>query len=76
MEPKPYPIYRDGAAELEQTRLRSLVALVWDGDHYHVTCSCHDCAATRDQLSPEDLDFIDTLSRTIVANNHADPELY
>ncbi len=56
------------AVDVEQTRLESVVALVWDERHYHHACACESCAETREHLDPSDLRFINHLSEIVIDN--------
>ncbi len=53
----------DTAVSIEQQRLESIVALAWVDGHYQFVCGCTQCRNTRLALSPEDLQFIDLISK-------------
>jgi hypothetical protein len=46
------------ALEVEQTRLESIVALVYEDRHYSPSCHCASCVETRTHLEPRDLQFV------------------
>lgn len=50
-------------AELEQTRLQSIMSLVFEGRHYRHSCDCKQCNETRSFLAPEDRTFVDYVSK-------------
>ncbi len=50
------------AVDLEQTRLESLIILIFENRHYMHSCDCETCQETRKFLAPRDLQFVDHVS--------------
>lgn len=55
----------DPAVALEQSRLESLVAVVFEERHYHHDCGCTLCVDTRMHMTTSDRAFVDTVSKLV-----------
>lgn len=57
------------AVDVEQTRLTSLVELVFGaGAHYSHDCHCESCSEVRKRLSTRDQEFIDKVSMAVTSS--------